>query len=124
MSEDVDLEIFAVNPVGPEAGGLLSIAPRIYREFADDYKKPARTTTDIFQRELYLKMASTWVHAAIRFESGVETSGLTARPSPTEDDQRDLRRAGATNHRCNDGGVTSSNCPQVPIINSQLLPFR
>jgi hypothetical protein len=85
MSEDVDLEISAVGPVGPEAGGLLSIPPRIYREFADDYKKLARTTTDIFQRELYLKVASAWVHAAIRFENGVETSGLTAEASPTED---------------------------------------
>jgi hypothetical protein len=87
MSEDVDLEKSPVNSVDPEAGGLLSIPPRIYREFADEYKEMAKTITDIFQRELYLKMASTWVHAAIRFESGVETSGLSAEPSPTEDDQ-------------------------------------
>jgi hypothetical protein len=65
----------------------LSIPPRIYREFADEYKKLAQTTSDTYQRELYLKMASTWKHAAIRFESGVETSGLTAEHDATEDDQ-------------------------------------
>ena len=87
MSEDVDLEKFPVNSIGPEAGGILSVPPRIYREFADDYKNLAQTTTDEFQRALYLKMASTWEHAAIRFESGVETSDLTAEPGPTENDQ-------------------------------------
>ena len=87
MSEDVDLEKSPVNSIGPEPGGLLSVPPRIYREFADEYKKLAQTTTDEFQRALYLKMASTWEHAAIRFESGVETSGLTAEPGPTEDDK-------------------------------------
>jgi hypothetical protein len=96
MSEDVDLE---KSPVDLEAGGLLSIPPRIYREFADEYKKLAKTTTGIFQRELYLKMTSTWVHAAIRFESGVETSSLTAEPSPTEDDQ----------------GTQASGCYQPPL---------
>ena len=87
MSEDVDLEKSLVNSIGPEAGGILSVPPRIYREFADEYKKLARTTTDEFQRALYLKMASTWEHAAIRFESGVETSGLTSERGPTKDDQ-------------------------------------
>ena len=88
MSEDVDLEKFPVNSIGPEAGGILSVPPRIYREFADDYKNLAQTTTDEFQRALYLKMASTWEHAAIRFESGVEGSGLTVERGPTKDDQR------------------------------------
>ena len=86
ISEDVDLQKFPVNSIGPEASGLLSVPPRIYREFADEYKKLAQTTTDTFQRALYLKMASTWTHAAIRFESGVETSDLTAELGPTEDD--------------------------------------
>jgi len=85
-SEDVDLEP-PVNSVGPKAGGLLSVPPRIYREFADEYKKLAQTTEDEFQRALYLKMATTWEHAAIRFESGA-VSGLTAGHDPeTEDDQ-------------------------------------
>ena len=84
IGEDVDLE---KSPANSEASGLLSIPPRIYREFADEYKKLAQTTSDTFQRALYLKMASTWEHAAIRFESGVETSGLAAEHGPTEDDQ-------------------------------------
>ena len=86
IGKDVDLEKPPVNSIGPEASGLLSVPPRIYREFADDYKNMAQTTTDEFQRALYLKMASTWTHAAIRFESGVETSDLTAELGPTEDD--------------------------------------
>jgi len=87
ISEDVDLQKFPVNSIGPEAGGILSVPPRIYREFADDYKKLAQTTTDTFQRALYLKMASTLEHSAIRFESGVEGSGLTVERGPTKDDQ-------------------------------------
>jgi hypothetical protein len=86
ITEDVDLEKSPVNSVGTEAGGLLSVPPRIYREFADEYKKLAQDTRDTFQRALYLKMASTWEHAAIRFESGVETSE-TLEHDPTEDDQ-------------------------------------
>lgn len=84
INEDVDLEKSAANS---EASGLLSIPPRIYREFADEYKKLAQATSDTYQRELYLKMASTWKHAAIRFESGIETVGLTAEHNPTADDQ-------------------------------------
>jgi len=84
ISEDVNLE---KSPSNSEASELLSIPPRIYREFADEYKKLAQTTSDTYQRELYLKMASTWKHAAIRFESGVETSSLTTEHDPTEDDQ-------------------------------------
>jgi hypothetical protein len=87
INEDIDLEKSPVNSVGPEVGGLLAVPPRIYREFADEYKKLAQTTSDTFQRALYLKMASTWEHAAIRFESGVETSGLAAEHGPTENDQ-------------------------------------
>ena len=52
MSEDVDLEKSPVNSIGPEPGGLLSVPPRIYREFADEYKKLAQTTRDEPQRAL------------------------------------------------------------------------
>lgn len=83
ISEDINLE---KSPANSEASELLSIPPRIYREFADEYKNLAQTTSDTYQRELYLKMASTWKHAAIRFESGVAT-GLTAERDLTEDDQ-------------------------------------
>jgi hypothetical protein len=52
---------------------VLSISPSMYREFADEYKKLARSTSDGPQRVLYLKMANMWEHAALRFENGFET---------------------------------------------------
>jgi hypothetical protein len=62
---------------------VLSIAPAIYREYADEYKELARSTSDELQRELYLKMAITWEHAAIRFEN----VGLTPERDQAESDQ-------------------------------------
>ena len=66
---------------------LLSISPAIYRAFADEYKKLARSAFDEPQRALYLKMASMWEHAALRFENGIETSGQTSERDPAEGDQ-------------------------------------
>ena len=40
---------------------VLSISPSIYREYADEYKKLARSAFDEPQRALYLKMALTQV---------------------------------------------------------------
>jgi hypothetical protein len=57
---------------------VLSISPSIYREYADEYKKLARSAFDEPQRALYLKMASMWEHAALRFENGLDTSGPTS----------------------------------------------
>ena len=67
--------------------GVLSILRLMYREYADEYKKLARTTSDELQRALYLKMINIWEHAAIRFESGLETSGLTSERDQAEGDQ-------------------------------------
>ena len=53
---------------------LLSIPPTIYREYADEYKELARSTSDELLRALYLKMATMWEHAALRFENGGLTS--------------------------------------------------
>jgi len=50
---------------------VLSIPPSIYREYADEFKELARSTSEELQRALYLKMAIMWEHAAHRFENGV-----------------------------------------------------
>jgi hypothetical protein len=65
---------------------LLSISPSIYREYADQYKKLARSAFDEPQRALYLKMASMWQHAALRFENGLEISGPASAPDPSKND--------------------------------------
>jgi hypothetical protein len=65
----------------------LSIPQLIYREFADEYKKLARSTSDGPQRVLYLKMANMWEHSAVRFENGLETNGVTAERNPALGDQ-------------------------------------
>ena len=62
-----------VNCADAARGGVLSIAPNLYREYADDLKKLAKTATNEHQRVLYLKMANAWKFAAIRFEAGLET---------------------------------------------------
>jgi hypothetical protein len=65
---------------------VLSISPSIYREYADEYKKLARSAFDEPQCALYLKMAIMWEHAALRFENGLET-GLTSEPDPAPGDR-------------------------------------
>jgi hypothetical protein len=54
------------------ANGVLSISPRMYRQYAAQYRELARTATNGAQRAMYLKMATTWIHTAIRFEAGLE----------------------------------------------------
>jgi hypothetical protein len=66
---------------------VLSISPSMYREYAEEYKKLARSASDEPQRALYLKMASMWGHAALRFENGYETTGLTSERDQIEGDQ-------------------------------------
>jgi hypothetical protein len=50
--------------------GVLSIPPRIYREYAAELRELARTASN-GSRPLYLKMANAWTYAAVRFEAGV-----------------------------------------------------
>jgi len=69
VSENVELKSPTIR-----ANGALAIPPLIYREYADELKNLARTTTSAPQRALYVKMANIWQHAAIRFEAGLETS--------------------------------------------------
>jgi hypothetical protein len=65
---------------------ILSVSPAMYREYADEYKELAQSTSDSLQRALYLKMASMWEHAAIRFENGFEPSGQTTDRDPAGGD--------------------------------------
>jgi topoisomerase IA-like protein len=73
--------------------GLLLISPRQYREYADEWKVLARAASGDQQREICLKMANIWLHAAIRFESGFEASDLNSERGPTED-ERDQEKGG------------------------------
>jgi hypothetical protein len=54
-------------------GGLLSISPRQYREYAAEWKALAASADSDKQQALFLKMASIWLHAAIQFEAGSTT---------------------------------------------------
>jgi hypothetical protein len=70
--ETIELKRSAVSS-GAAANGVLSIPPLIYREYAAEYKELAREAADVRQRALYLKIANTWIFAAVRFEAGLET---------------------------------------------------
>jgi hypothetical protein len=72
--ETVELNRSPSNSTGVVANGVLSIPPQIYREYAAECRALARTATKESQRGLYLKMANTWIYAAVRFEAGLETS--------------------------------------------------
>jgi hypothetical protein len=69
-------------------GSVLSIAPQIYREYAEEFRELARNATSGHQVALYVKMANTWAAAAVQFESGLETGDVIAGHSPQEDDQK------------------------------------
>src|ERR1700733_194865 len=47
---------------------VLQIAPRIYREYAKNFRELARTSESEPQRDIYLKAAQMWLDAATRFE--------------------------------------------------------
>jgi hypothetical protein len=64
------------DPLDPATdGGLLSISPRQYREYAAEWKALAASSDSTQQQALFLKMASIWLHAAIQFEAGSTTVG-------------------------------------------------
>jgi hypothetical protein len=66
---------------------ILSISPSMYREYAEEYKKLARSAFDEPQRALYFKMANMWEHAALRFENGYETKWHTSERDEIEGNQ-------------------------------------
>jgi hypothetical protein len=47
---------------------VLEIAPRIYREYANEFKELARTSERESQRDIYLQAAQMWLDAATLFE--------------------------------------------------------
>jgi hypothetical protein len=67
---------FAANgrATAPAREGVLEIAPRIYREYASEFRKSAREAMSDSQREIYLKAAQMWHEAAQLFE--LETGQL------------------------------------------------
>jgi hypothetical protein len=51
-----------------EREGVLEIAPRIYRDYANEFRELARTSESDAQRATYLKAAHMWLDAATLFE--------------------------------------------------------
>lgn len=60
----------------PGSEELLSLSPRMYRDFSNEYRELARASNSNQERALYLKMAQIWVEAALRFESGLTASNF------------------------------------------------
>jgi hypothetical protein len=54
---------------------VLQIAPRIYREYVNEFRDLARASESEPQRAIYLKAAEMWFDAAMRFETGQFDSG-------------------------------------------------
>jgi hypothetical protein len=56
---------------------VLHIAPRIYREYANEFKELSRKSESEPQRDIYLKAAQMWLDAAtlFEFETGYFGSG-------------------------------------------------
>ncbi|MGB6799363.1 MAG: hypothetical protein WBE48_23060 [Xanthobacteraceae bacterium] len=61
----------------PAREEVLQIAPRIYREYANEFKELSRKSESERQRDIYLKAAQMWLDAAIlfEFETGYFNSG-------------------------------------------------
>ncbi|MGB7039954.1 MAG: hypothetical protein WBD83_10085 [Xanthobacteraceae bacterium] len=61
----------------PAREEVLQIAPRIYREYANEFKELSRKSESEPQRDIYLKAAQMWLDAAIlfEFETGYFNSG-------------------------------------------------
>jgi hypothetical protein len=62
---------------------VLQIAPRIYREYAKNFRELARTSESDPQRAIYLKAAQMWLDAATQFEfeTGHFISGRAQQPA-------------------------------------------
>jgi hypothetical protein len=62
---------------------VLQIAPRIYREYAEDFRELAHASESDPQRDIYLKAAQMWLEAAkiFEFEIGYFNSGREQRKS-------------------------------------------
>jgi hypothetical protein len=57
-------------------GGILTISPRQYRQYADEWKAFTSRASSDGQRKLGQTMVEIWLDAAARFEDGLkEVSG-------------------------------------------------
>jgi hypothetical protein len=53
-------------------GGILTISPRQYREYADEWKTFTSRASSDGQRKLGQTMVEIWLDAAARFEEGLK----------------------------------------------------
>ena len=49
---------------------VLAVSPWQFRQYAANCKAIAAAASTDGERQIYLKMASVWLHAAVEFESG------------------------------------------------------
>ena len=61
------------------AGGILSISPRQYRQYADEWKAFTSRASSDEQRKLGQIMMEIWLDAAARFEDGLRAVHLERR---------------------------------------------
>jgi hypothetical protein len=54
---------------------VLAVSPWQFRQYAANCKAVAAAAPTDVERQIYLKMASVWLHAAVEFESGTSTEG-------------------------------------------------
>jgi hypothetical protein len=55
-------------------GGILSISPRQYRQYADEWKVFTSRASSDGQRKLGQTMVEIWLDAAARFEDGLKAA--------------------------------------------------
>jgi hypothetical protein len=79
--EKSDGIVAQVSKRAAEREGVLEIAPRIYREYADEFRELARMSESEQQRSFYLKAAHTWLDAAMQFEMSDTKSGSLQKPA-------------------------------------------
>jgi hypothetical protein len=63
-----DVVVAEVSGRAADHEGVLEIAPRIYRDYANEFRELARTSESDAQRATYLKAAHMWLDAATLFE--------------------------------------------------------
>ena len=51
----------------------LAVSPWQFRQYAANCKALAAAATTDGERQMYLKMTSVWLHAAVEFESGTSS---------------------------------------------------
>jgi hypothetical protein len=71
-----EFEFRKLSSVDPDAvgDGLLSVSSRQYRQFADEWKSLAHTSSSAQARELAQKMVNIWLEAAVLCEAGLSVS--------------------------------------------------